>query len=186
MLLNLIAQTPDISGVPADFVKSWWQMAGFALIIFMQWRNQQRGEGSQKREVTGELVTRPAAEMATVAEVERLEDKFNEFIEANRAEHQAAITAGQQRVVNLSEVMDKETGELEAALHGLRDAVFEKMDRAFQTLTEKIDPVISRNAAHDAVIPLITQRIEVLEKNHHEAVKHLNSRIDDAMKKRTA
>lgn len=186
-MLDLIAQsTPDISSVPADFVKSWWQMFGFALVIYMQWQNKQRSESTQKREVSGELVTRPAAEVASAEEVERLDSKLNDFIESNRAEHQAAITAGQQRVVNLSEVMDKETGELEAALHGLRDAVFEKMDRAFQTLTEKIDPVISRNAAHDAVIPLITQRIEVLEKNHHEAVKHLNSRIDDAMKKRTA
>jgi hypothetical protein len=97
-------------------------------------------------------------------------------------EHQAAMTAGQQRVMNLSEVMDRETSELETAMNELRDALSHKMDAAFAALHSKIDPLISQGAACTAIITQVDKRLTRLENEHSNEVGKLHSRIDDAIR----
>jgi hypothetical protein len=135
-----------------------------------------------KREVSGELITTPKTEIATKKEVDSLKEDLESFIEQNRAEHQAAITAGQQRVVNLSEVMDRETSELEQAMTQLREAISLKMDNAFATLAAKIDPLISHSAGAAALIGQIDKRLSRLESEHSTEVGKLHTRIDDAVR----
>lgn len=176
-MIHILAQA-DISSVPADFIKNWWMMLGFALMLVMQWRNGQ----AQRREVSGKIVTSQEQEPATKREVESLRSDLDSFIEQNRAEHQAAITAGQQRVVNLSEVMDRETSELESALSSLRDTLTARMDAAFAALHSKIDPLSSHSAAASALIAQIDKRLTRLEDEHTSEVGKLHSRIDDAVR----
>lgn len=135
-----------------------------------------------KREVSGELVTSPKTQTATKDEVAALREDLDSFIEQNRAEHQNAITEGQRRVVSLSEVMDKETGELEQALSDLRDSLGSKMDAAFAALTAKIDPLLAQGAASAAVIAQVDKRLTNLEERHTAEVGKLHSRIDDAVR----
>jgi SMC interacting uncharacterized protein involved in chromosome segregation len=176
----IIAQSSqDISSVPADFVKNWWMMFGFAAVLFMQWRNGQ----TQRREVSGKIVTTEEQTPASIKEVEDLREDLESFIQQNRAEHQAAITAGQQRVVNLSEVLNKETSELEDALDKLRDGLSHKIDSAFAALHAKVDPLAAHSASASALIDQIDKRLSRLELDHSEAVSKLHNRIDDAMTK---
>lgn len=135
-----------------------------------------------KREVSGELVTSPKTEIATKKEVDSLKEDLESFIEQNRAEHQAAITAGQQRVVNLSEVMDRETSELEQAMDSLRESITTRMDSAFAALHSKIDPLISHSAGAAALINQIDKRLTRLENEHSTEVGKIHSRIDDAVR----
>lgn len=138
-----------------------------------------------KREVSGELITSPKTEVATKSEVTALRDELDSFIEQNRAEHQAAITAGQQRVVNLSEVMDKETGELENALTSLRISLSDKIDSAFRELHTKMEPLISHSASASALIEQIDKRLTRLEDAHTDEVKNLHKRLDDTIRMST-
>lgn len=177
----IIAQT---DGQVLEVVKE----PGFAqwvvyLLVFLIVADKVKGWAfPAKREVSGRIVTAEETAPATKHEVEKLREDFDSFIEQNRAEHQAAITAGQQRVVNLSEVMDKETGELEEALSDLRDSLGSKMDQAFATLTAKIEPLLAQGAASAAVIAQVDKRLTSLEERHTGEVSKLHSRIDDALR----
>lgn len=135
-----------------------------------------------KREVTGTMQTTPAPTVASKEDLAKVEAQLVELRETTRAEHQAAVTAGQQRVVSLSEVMDNETTELERALTAMREAFFTRLDAAFQTLSAKIDPVVASNAAHHAVLPLLADRMNKLESAHQESVSQLTRRVDDAIR----
>lgn len=135
-----------------------------------------------KREVSGELVTSPKEQPATKTEVASLREDLDSFIEQNRAEHQNAITEGQRRVVNLSEVMDRETSELESAIGGLRDSLGTRMDAAFAALHLKMDPLIKASAAAAALIDQIDKRLSRLEEQHTHEVTRLHARIDDAIR----
>ena len=135
-----------------------------------------------KREVSGELITSPKTEVATKSEVTALRDELDSFIEQNRAEHQAAITAGQQRVVNLSEVMDKETSELESALTSLRISLGDKIDAAFKELHAHMEPLIRHSASASALIDQIEKRLTRLEVAHTDEVKNLHKRLDDTIR----
>ena len=137
-----------------------------------------------RREVSGELVTSPKQEIALKSEVAELKKAFESFRETNHAEHHAAITAGQQRVTNLAEVMDAETSELEGKLEALRESIFEKLDTITSTLSAKIDPLVTECARHSTAIPMIKENHERLEDDHRQAVAKIHNRIDDCMKLR--
>lgn len=141
-----------------------------------------------RREVSGEIVTTPKPEIPTKeevgalkAEVGSLKDDLESFIEQNRAEHQAAITAGQQRVVNLSEVMDRETSELENAMAHLRESLFEKIDHITATLSAKIDPLVVACANHSTLLPRLERDIEAEKRERLDSIGKIHNRVNDAI-----
>lgn len=177
---SIIAQAAqDISSVPADFVKNWWMMVGFAAVLYMQWRNGQ----TQRREVSGRLVTTTEDEPATHTEVEGLRKEIDSLLEQNHAEHREAIRAGENRVINLSEVFDSKHSELNATLERIRTDLNNRMDENFTRLHVKIDPLAAQSASSSALIAQIDKRLTMLEEQHNTSVRNLNSRIDDAMQK---
>lgn len=158
----------DISSVPADFVKNWWIMLGFAAMLWMQWRN---GNG-QKREISGSIETRSEREHADKQETEKrleeIEDDLELLTTTNAHEHQEAARAGAARVEKIKEHIDQRLTAHDEKLEAVRKSI-----EHFMQLT----------AAHAAVIPQLDERISQLTEAHHEDVRRIHARIDDAMRR---
>lgn len=162
----LLAES-DISSVPADFVKNWWIMLGFALMLWMQWRN---GNG-QKREISGSIETRSEREHADKAETEKrleeIEDDIELLTTTNAHEHQEAAKAGAARVEKIKEHIDQKLSAHDEKLEAVRKSI-----EHFMQLT----------AAHAAVIPQLDERITQLAQEQNTNVQRLHARIDDAVR----
>ncbi|GEP46420.1 hypothetical protein [Brevifollis gellanilyticus] len=185
---HLLSQsTPEITGI-LDTVKepgfSQWLVY---LLVFMIIADRFKGwvlPAAIRRGASGDDTppSAPPTPSATREELESLKEDFDTFVQSNRADHQAAIAAGQERVISLSQVMDRETGDLESAIAQLRDTLGAKMDAAFAALHLKIDPLIKASAAASALIDQIDKRLSRLEGQHTHEVRKLHSRIDEALR----
>lgn len=73
-----------------------------------------------------------------------------------------------------------------ADLAPLHDALGTRMDAAFTTLHQKIDPLIQSAATATALIDQIDKRLSRLESLHTHEVRDLHTRIDEALRGRVA
>lgn len=153
--MTLLAQsTPDISSVPADFVKFFCIMMGFAVVIGLQIYNSVF-RGPQKREVTGSIVHEEVPDFADAEDVEALRHD----VQQDKSTLGARIAEMQQNFA--------------ARLHDLGKETLEGMG--------EIKVMASK---HDTMLDQMEKRLSALEKSHSESVTRLHSRIDDAMKRK--
>lgn len=157
----------DISSVPAEFVKNWWIMLGFALMLWMQWRN---GNG-QKREISGSIETRSEREHADKAETEKrldeIEDDLETLTSTNAREHQEAAKAGQDRVEKIKQHIDQKLASHDEKLEAVRKSI------------EHFMQIVS---AHSAEIPQIDKRLTELTEAHRDDVASIRRSVEDAMR----
>jgi len=116
----------DISAVPADFIKSALMLAGFVIVIYMQWKNGQ----SHKREISGSLETRDAIEHAEQSDLDELTKTVNDMRVEITTQFRAAQTAGENRVSAIAENIDAEIKSLSIRIGTLADALHEKINKA--------------------------------------------------------
>lgn len=135
-----------------------------------------------KREITGTVRTTPEKLHADQAEVDQLKEDLQELREENRTQHSQAATAGTQRVMALSEVIDTRTGEIEHKLEGSMKELMLRMDAGFKDLSEKLAAVSVQGARHDATLPHLSERITALTDRYNEAVPSIHRRIDELTK----
>jgi hypothetical protein len=180
--LPLAQGVPDISSVEAGFVKNWMMMLGFALMLGLQVWQGVRGSQVQRRDVSGTLTTVPVKQHADQSEVDELKEEVQELKEESRAQHMQAATAGHQRVMALSEVIDTRTGEIEQKLEVSMKEVLLRMDEGFKDLSEKLAAVSIQGARHDATLPHLSERITALTDRYNEEVPSIHRRIDDLTK----
>ena len=181
-----LSQTPDISGVPAEFVKNFMVMLGFALALWGGRALGRRGRKEDPVHVQQPLVVQANDEVVRKSELAQLRTDFENFRAENQAQHQAAVTAGQNRVTALSEVLDEETSEILERVEKLREGLTEKLDREFRLLHEKISQQGMRVAAHHAEIPNLKERLEDLTDRYNTAIPAIHRRIDDAVRLSTS
>lgn len=182
MMMTLLAQsTPDLSGVEGDFIKSWLIVFGFVVMIGLQVWGRVSGDRAQKREVSGELVTRADVPVATRAELEKLETALNDFREEQRNQHHKAVEAGQQRVASLTEVLNHEVTRLGQEVSKTSGELWGAFDTKLKAITDKLDLAASLVAKHDALVSQIEKRVDDLTQRHQEAVPRLHQRIDDVI-----
>jgi len=122
----MLANAPDISAVPADFIKSALMLAGFVIVIYMQWKNGQ----SHKREISGSLETRDAIEHAEQSDLDELTKTVNDMRVEITTQFRAAQTAGENRVSAIAENIDAEIKSLSIRIGTLADALHEKINKA--------------------------------------------------------
>lgn len=180
--MTFLAQTPDISGVPADFVKNFMIMLGFALALWGGRVWGRRGRAEDPVHLHQPLVVQANDEVVRKSELALLKTDFENFRAENQAQHQAAALAGQQRVTALSEVLDEETSEIVERVEKLREGLTEKLDREFRLLHEKISQQGERVAAHNVEIPNIKERLEDLTERYNTSIPAIHRRIDDAVR----
>lgn len=181
-----LSQTPDISGVPADFVKHFMIMMGFVLALWGGRAWGRRGRKEDPLHLHQPLEVKASDEVARKSELAQLRRDFEGFRAENQSQHQAAVTAGQQRVTALSEVLDQETTEIMDRVERLREGLTEKLDREFRSLHEKLAQMGERVAAHHAEIPNLKERLEDLTDRYNTAIPAIHRRIDDAVRLSTS
>lgn len=123
--------------------------------------------------------TREAELPAKQKDLEVLKKAFEDFTQEEQARHNAAVLAGQQRVTDLSTVVDTETDAIAAKIEAMQTRLSEKLDREFAGLHEKLNAAASKVAAHDEAVANLKERIADLAERYNAAMPKLHSRIDD-------
>jgi hypothetical protein len=192
MLTYLAQSTPDISGVPADFVKSFLIMTAFLAVLgggVIWGRRGSKGNPiSLESPVSVEATIKPAEIYAQQHELEKIQKHIDALTRENLREHEAvrkqvadSITAGSDRMERiLTELSAMEGRMTKAMLHEVKD------------LHNRVNPLAEKVAAHETLLSWIQARllaiwdglmshIATVAKNQSEDTRRLHSRIDDAM-----
>ena len=177
-----LSQIPDISGVPPDFVKNFLVMLGFALAIWGGRAWGRRGRKEDPLHLHQPLEVKASDEVARKSELSQLRKDFENFRAENQAQHQAAVTAGQNRVTALSEFFDQETKEIVARVERLQESVTEKLDREFKALHEKLNKVALQAASDHTDILNVKERLGDLTERYNRSIPDLHRRIDDTVR----
>ncbi|MCB1279881.1 hypothetical protein [Prosthecobacter sp.] len=154
----------DIADVPADFIKSALMLFGFVVVIYMQWKNSQ----THKREISGEIETRPAHQHADQSDVDALTRTVNTMREEITAQFRAAQQAGEARVSAITQNIDEELRSLAQRIGALAEALHEKINRAMIDNAKQgsdIAHVQNETYRHTQEIAAIRTAIQELLKN---------------------
>ena len=112
----------------------------------------QKKKATEVQVVGGEVeVSRKVAfadKAETKKDIEEIKDSIHGLTESLSTQHMAALKAGEDRVRNISEVMDGETREVKHSLEQLSN----KIDLMIATVHEKINTVALKLAAAEANI----------------------------------
>lgn len=154
----LLAESlPDISGVPSDFIKNLLLCAGFGIMIFLQWRQGQ----SHKREISGSVETSPKKEHADKADLDELTESLKDFREEVTAQFRNSQTAGENRVVAITQDINEQMSHLSINLGELTKLITKALvDNASQG--EAINGLKASNNLHQQEIAAIRKRIDDL------------------------
>jgi len=178
-VMPLFANTPSLEGVDGDFIKSWMVVLMFVVTLGVQVLTAARGSA---RTVSGEVVTREGVEFASSADLQSLQDDFEDFRDETRAQFTSAATGAAARVSALSEVMDKERMQLSGNLDGLRDKLGDKIDLGFSGVNLKLANISETIARHDAILSDLKPRFDAHVLKQSEAVTKLHDRINDVIR----
>lgn len=181
MILPLLAES-DPTAILRDMeaMKVWGAIIGGLILIERLWAILDRWRGRVPR-IEAEVSER--VNYAPTPVVDKLKKELEDFIEGNRSAHQAAATAGQQRLTDLANVLDSEAEKLSDEIDGIKQHILERMDRLHAELANKLDSVTALVNRHDATIPQIDLRVKQLTEDHVQSVQRLHNRIDDAMRR---
>jgi hypothetical protein len=160
----MLANAPDISAVPADFIKSALMLAGFVIVIYMQWKNGQ----SHKREISGSLETRDAIEHAEQSDLDELTKTVNDMRIEITSQFRAAQQAGENRVSAITQNIDAEIGSLASKLSTLASVLHEKINGALVDNAEQASDIKHLNSEtfrHTNEIAAIRNAIQDLLKS---------------------
>lgn len=163
----------------ADFVVYAF-VSGYIIEKVYNWFT--RGKPN-KTIVTGSLETSEAFKPADAKDVAEMKRQIDGLRQEQEAMLNAALKAGENRVTDLSKVMDRETAEIKERVDSLEEKLLDKLERISGTITDKISGLAVEAAKHGASIPDLDRRISELSQRYNEAIPRIHSRIDDAMKK---
>lgn len=157
----------DISAIPAEFVKNWWGMVlAFGTIAVQIWLGS-----NKKREISGKVQTEPAVQHADKSELLALQANVTAMREENAALHRAAQTAGENRVMAITEDVN---AEMASVLDKIGD------------LTKMITTALIDNGTQGEAINGLKARVH----NHEQSIARIHQRIDEILnasrQKRTA
>lgn len=165
----MLAQSiPDISSVPAEFIKSWWIMAAFAIAIGLLAYNTYLTKQSKTREISGSIETRPHTQHAEQSDLDALTATVNDMRIEITAQFRAAQQAGEGRVSAITQNIDEEIGSLANKLSTLASVLHEKIGSALVDNARQSAEISSLQATsfrHDAEVRAIQQAIADLIKS---------------------
>ena len=130
----------------------WVIYAVMALVLWDKIETIRDRRRARSVRLEGTVETSKKQELATEEDVEKLRQELQGFVEEMRAQHNAATTAGHQRVVALSEVVNTELGGLKTAMHDLEIRLVAATQKAAETLHEKVNGVALDVARHEEAI----------------------------------
>jgi len=123
----------------------------------------QKRKAADVRVVSGEMSVEPKKNFADKTETEKALDAVKKAItnlhESLANQHTAVIKAGEDRVRNLSEVMDSETAEIKNALNDLSH----KVEGLTAALHEKINHVAIDVSRHGAQIQGVESQLFLVQ-----------------------
>lgn len=169
----MLAQAiPDISSVPADFMKSWWIMAGFAIAIALLAYNTWLTKQSKTREISGSIETRPGRQHADKAEFLELKKSVDAMRAEITAQFRAAQQAGEARVSAITQNIDEELSTLSLRIASLAEALHEKINKSHvdnARQSAEIDSLKATTFRHDAEVRAIQEHIAALIQNRRKS-----------------
>ena len=146
---------PDISSVPAEFIKSLLICTGFGIMIFLQWKQSH----SPKREITGSVETSPKREHADKADLDKLTESLTDFREEVTAQFRNSQTAGENRVVAITQDINEQMGQLSINIGEMTKLITKALvDNAGQA--ESINNLKASCNLHQQEIAAIRKRID--------------------------
>lgn len=146
--------TPDISAVPADFIKYTVILVGFAVVIGLQIYNA-FFRGPQKREISGRVVNETVPEFADADDVE-----------------------------GLRQSVDQDKSVIAGRISEMQRSFADNLNALGKEIMAGMGELKVMTARHDAMIQQTERRITMLETAHNDSVTRLHARIDDAMKRK--
>lgn len=145
---------PDISAVPAEFIKYTVILVGFAVVIGLQVYNT-FFRGPQKREISGRVVNETVPEFADADDVE-----------------------------GLRQSVDQDKSVIAGRISEMQRSFADNLNALGKEIMAGMGELKVMTARHDAMIQQTERRITMLETAHNDSVTRLHARIDDAMKRK--
>lgn len=146
----------DISSVPAEFVKNWWIMVlAFGTLAVQIWLGK-----NKERKITGTVDTKPALQHVDKAELLALAEAVNAMREENAAMHRSAQTAGENRVMAITQDVNAEMSALAMKIGDI---------------TKMITTALVDNAGQGEAI----NNLKATTHNHQQSISAIHRRIDD-------
>jgi hypothetical protein len=123
----------------------------------------QKKKAADVRVIEGDINVSPRKTFADKAETDRaikeVKTVIRELQDSLTNQHAAAIKAGEDRVRNLSEVMDSETAEIKTCLHDLSH----KVEALTTALHEKINSVALEVARHGEAVTNLQSSVFLIQ-----------------------
>lgn len=134
----------------------------------------QPAKASPVRVVGGTISVEDATRVATLVDIQAIDDKIDELREEMQGQHLESKRSGEARVAAITSAMDSERDETRQALHDLTS----KVDLHTTALHEKVNEVVASVALHKGQMPLVLQRLTEI----NNAFSQVQTRIDDAIR----
>jgi|GEM_PF-6084370 len=164
----IIAQAiPDISSVPAEFMKSWWIMLGFLVAIALLGYNTYIARQTKPREISGSIETRPGKEHASQDGLNKLERSVSDLSAQMAAQFAMSKTQGEYRVVAITQDINEQMSAISIKVGTLAEALHDKINHTRELAVTAQTEIANLKAAdfrHDAQVAAIQRHIEELLK----------------------
>lgn len=141
-----------------------------------------RGKPS-KTVVTGSVETSEAFKAADAKDVAEMKRQIDDLRVEQEALHNATLKAGENRVTDLSKVMDRETKEVKDRMDDLEEKLLNRFDQLSSKITEKLTALAVNDARHDEAIPNLSNRVSDLSARYNETIPKIHDRINDLMQR---
>lgn len=134
----------------------------------------QPAKASPVRVVGGTISVEDATRVATLVDIQAIDDKIDELREEMQGQHLESKRSGEARVAAITTAMEGERDETRSALHDLTM----KVEMHTTALHEKVNEVVASVALHKGQMPLVLQRLTEI----NNAFSQVQTRIDDAIR----
>lgn len=171
-MLFLLAAS-DLDSVPAETVKyilivlGWLATTGAAIYGGAKWSRK----GTKEQPVAIEQPLNVRKHDETVRKSELVEVK-------------ASVTKLEGSITSLSDQINAQFAAMTKAGQDRAAAITQSIDEELRVIFTKIETFMLMTTRHDAVIPQIDERLNVLAKTHHDETQRIHARIDDAIRLR--
>lgn len=160
MLALLATDLPDLSGVPAEFIKAFLMTAGFIVIIVLQIRNSTRSAGGAAHDpvhigqpVQVQHVDQFAPKQETAKAIADINDKVEAMTRENLRQHNDTA----KRLAAVLEKGEARRADILQAIHDVEMRITNATLREIRELHQRLNPLaeaVSKHTAHlDALRP---------------------------------